>query len=716
MDQKQRTILCSMHYREVSTLNDLRNAAFTLQSSAFPADSAVVKGSRPDTANESTIGALSLWQGPISIMDILLDQSHQLQPVREEMLNDTSLGDSDGAINTRQEGASFGFRIGSLVVHSVGSFEPPGPAYYETGLGNDMDLEIKYDAQLERGARIADHLKTTTKQQEVLALPFGYKCERRLRLDPHNSLCSVTAEIIRCRSVGHLGSKVPMDDNGSWTVAFGAKPENADQDQVRDDMEDNEVELSWKITITRLGGNNPGDREHSSVFYSDSMRDAVESIFQPPGKDTADGTATPPKQYGHYLRVPSAFFGLDHPVIRQTILSLSGEKAVSSRMWQRYRLNQRLAEQQCNDHGCFQLPTTTKTTTVSHAKGRQRSFEQQDSMSAARTRSRPLSRQLRKKVVRVGIAYGSRHEDGRAGVQDQSNPKSHKRGRSLVPGLSQDLTKTVITSPTSMLPLQSSKVASSPISTRSRSSKDPEIPDQAVTLEQFQKVRTEQSSNVTLYWNGRKMNITSITPTATTSTAKSKDSGISGLGHDEHLQANETDPKQQTLDTDMDIDQPVDRSMNASKTASSGGASRPLADMASLPVQAQTDLRIYAARAFEKDEMILEYVGELVSPAVALRRQESYQSHGRGYYMMWCEFQEAVIDATNQGGVARHIRHEERDVKDKTNGNGSDDSGGDLGSVYARTVAVPAGQNPKVVICASRRLKAGDELTMRYSS
>ncbi|KAF9980262.1 histone methyltransferase set1 [Modicella reniformis] len=376
---------------------------------------------------------------------------------------------------------------------------------------------------------------------------------------------------------------------------FNARTEDPSQAQ-EDKEDDGEIELSWKITIMTLSGSHPSDYERDRVFYSDSTRDIVELIIRPPAKENMDRSVRS-KQYEHYLHSPSAFFGLDHPVIRRMIRSLSGEKAVASRMWLRYRENQKLLQWQCSEYGCFHQMTTTTTP---------------------------------------------------------------NRG------------------PT----------------------------DCNLTTEQFQQLRVEQSSNVALYWNGRRMNTAATSSAAFGDDLRSinrKDSVISGLGHDEDSKE-VTDPKNKISEKDFSLHIAIPRDLDNTIP----GANRSSTDMEAL--QVNSDMRVYAMRAFEPDEMILEYVGELISPAVALRRQETYQSQGRGCFMMWCEFHEAVIDATHQGGVARHIRHEGYDNV----GKGCD--GSHDGTVYARTVVLSTNRSPKVVICASRRLKAGDELTIRYSS
>ncbi|OAQ27108.1 hypothetical protein K457DRAFT_78203 [Linnemannia elongata AG-77] len=123
--------------------------------------------------------------------------------------------------------------------------------------------------------------------------------------------------------------------------------------------------------------------------------------------------------------------------------------------------------------------------------------------------------------------------------------------------------------------------------------------------------------------------------------------------------------------------------------------------------EAHADVRVYTSRSFKPDEVIMEYTGEVVHPSIAVRRQESYQSQGRSCYMMWCEFQDAVIDATMQGGLARYIRNEHRHPRKQDNPQQER-------TVYARTISGPGLQGPKVVICAAGPLEPGTELILRY--
>ncbi|KAK3844855.1 MAG: hypothetical protein J3R72DRAFT_365136 [Linnemannia gamsii] len=124
-------------------------------------------------------------------------------------------------------------------------------------------------------------------------------------------------------------------------------------------------------------------------------------------------------------------------------------------------------------------------------------------------------------------------------------------------------------------------------------------------------------------------------------------------------------------------------------------------------IESHSDVRVYTARSFQSDEVIMEYTGEVVHPSIAVRRQEIYQSQGRCCYMMWCEFQDAVIDATKQGGLARYIRNENRHLRKQNNPQ-------QQRTVYARTVSGPGIQGPRVVICAAEPLEMGSELILRY--
>ncbi|KAF9346527.1 Histone-lysine N-methyltransferase 2B [Mortierella sp. AD094] len=635
MDQKQRTILCSMHYREVSTLNDLRTAAFALQSSVMPANSfAKVPQVRPST---STPGSMKPWQGPIWIKDPLFEDnlSRASFPVTSGMEDCDTKARSNQAYHLRKGRSLDSFRIGGLAVHSIGNFDPPRAVHYETGLANEIDLDHKYNPCLRK--------EKQDLQLEVLALPLGFKCERQLLLEG-SIKCSVVAEVVLHRFNGDSQSDAEMVDA---PVPMSGLLDGAQ------DYED--MYPAWKITVNALGSK-PNATMCDRVFYSDSIKDAVETLFLSSDTECPEDKGRL-RQNKLYLQSPSAFFGLDHPMIRRMILSLKGEKEASSRMWLRYREDQKALERQCNKHGCF-----SHTSSGRALSKHEHSLEHIESMGAARARSRPRSRLVRKRVVRVGIAFSHGGQRVRQGMDVGDLP---------MPGLMQDLSKYIVTSATPQKESHRNGVSSK----------------SDITMKQLQKLRAEQSSNVTLYWNGRK-----VTTIATISHAQSpahrKDPANSVRCYGE---PSKDDVAASDL-TDMEVDR-IGGNISENTTLDETESSLPI----------HTDMRVYATRTYQPDEMIMEYVGEVVSPAVAIRRQETYQKQGRGCYMMWCELHEVVIDATIQGGLARHIRR--------------DDLG--RGSVYAKTVVTlpsSSSQSPKVVICAAKNLLAGDELTMRYCS
>ncbi|KAG0003697.1 DNA-directed RNA polymerase II subunit RPB7 [Entomortierella chlamydospora] len=635
MDQKQRTILCSMHYREVSTLNDLRTAAFALQSSVMPANSfAKVPQVRPGI---STPGSMKPWSGPIWIKDSLFEDSLSRAsiPLTNRIEDHDTKAKSNQEYHLRKGRSSESFRIGGLVIHSIGNFDPPRPVHCETGLGNDIDLDHKYNPGLQKEKK--------NLQSEVLALPLGFKCERQLLLEGSIKY-SVVAEVVLHRFNGDSQSDAEMVD----APVSMSGPLDGAQDHEN-------MCPAWKITVNALGSN-PNATMRDCVFYSDSINDVIETLFLSSDTECPEDKSRL-RQNKLYLQSPSTFFGLDHPVVRRMILSLKGEKEAASRMWLRYREDQKALERQCRKHGCFSNVSSGRTLSK-----HEHSLEHIESIGAARARSRPRSQLMRKRVVRVGIALSH---------GGQRIRQSMAVGDLPMPGLMQDFSKYIVTATTPQKEPHPNGVSSK----------------SDITVKQLQKLHAEQPNNVALYWNGRKVTTIATAPHAQPPVHR-KDPTNSVCCYGE---SSKDDVAASDL-TDMEVDC---IGGNISENTILNDAE------SSLPIHA--DMRVYATRAYQQDEMIMEYVGEVIGPAVAIRRQAAYQKQGRGCYMMWCDLHEVVIDATIQGGLARHIRR--------------DDLG--LGSVYAKTVVTSppsSSQSPKVVICAAKNLLAGDELTMKYCS
>jgi histone-lysine N-methyltransferase SETD1 len=66
---------------------------------------------------------------------------------------------------------------------------------------------------------------------------------------------------------------------------------------------------------------------------------------------------------------------------------------------------------------------------------------------------------------------------------------------------------------------------------------------------------------------------------------------------------------------------------------------------------------LFASEDIPKDEMIIEYVGELVRPAVAKSRERRYLESGIGSSYLFKLDEDTIIDATKKGCAARRINH-----------------------------------------------------------
>jgi SET domain-containing protein len=60
---------------------------------------------------------------------------------------------------------------------------------------------------------------------------------------------------------------------------------------------------------------------------------------------------------------------------------------------------------------------------------------------------------------------------------------------------------------------------------------------------------------------------------------------------------------------------------------------------------------------FEKDQMIVEYIGQCIRPALADRREVQYEVEGVGSCYLFRLDRDGILDATRRGGMARFINH-----------------------------------------------------------
>jgi SET domain-containing protein len=66
---------------------------------------------------------------------------------------------------------------------------------------------------------------------------------------------------------------------------------------------------------------------------------------------------------------------------------------------------------------------------------------------------------------------------------------------------------------------------------------------------------------------------------------------------------------------------------------------------------------LFARDVFEKNEMIVEYIGQQIRQAVADRREAQYEEEGVGSCYLFRLDKECIIDATRAGGMARFMNH-----------------------------------------------------------
>uniref|UniRef100_A0A1I8A2X1 [histone H3]-lysine(4) N-trimethyltransferase n=1 Tax=Steinernema glaseri TaxID=37863 RepID=A0A1I8A2X1_9BILA len=103
---------------------------------------------------------------------------------------------------------------------------------------------------------------------------------------------------------------------------------------------------------------------------------------------------------------------------------------------------------------------------------------------------------------------------------------------------------------------------------------------------------------------------------------------------------------------------------------------------------------LYAMEAIAADEMIVEYVGELIRPAIADEREKSYEKRGIGSSYLFRIDRDSVIDATKKGNFARFINHSCQP------------------NCYARVVTLEG--EKRIVIYSKTYIDKGDEITYDY--
>lgn len=109
-------------------------------------------------------------------------------------------------------------------------------------------------------------------------------------------------------------------------------------------------------------------------------------------------------------------------------------------------------------------------------------------------------------------------------------------------------------------------------------------------------------------------------------------------------------------------------------------------------------LGLYTSRFISRSEMVVEYVGEIVSSRVADKREKEYLSGRKVQYKSACYFfridKEHIIDATRKGGIARFVNHSCQP------------------NCVAKVISVR--NDKKVVFFAERDIYPGEEITYDY--
>eukprot|EP01017_Pseudomicrothorax_dubius_P048077 TRINITY_DN8695_c0_g1_i3.p1 TRINITY_DN8695_c0_g1~~TRINITY_DN8695_c0_g1_i3.p1 ORF type:complete len:261 (+),score=50.78 TRINITY_DN8695_c0_g1_i3:107-889(+) len=104
---------------------------------------------------------------------------------------------------------------------------------------------------------------------------------------------------------------------------------------------------------------------------------------------------------------------------------------------------------------------------------------------------------------------------------------------------------------------------------------------------------------------------------------------------------------------------------------------------------------LFATKPFEKGNIVIEYVGELVRNQVADQREETYKSQGFGDCYMFRVDRDWIVDATFKGNCARYLNHS-------------------CEPNCSSHIVEVAGKK-HIVMFANRNISVGEELTYDYN-
>ncbi|KAI7868062.1 SET domain-containing protein, partial [Spinellus fusiger] len=106
------------------------------------------------------------------------------------------------------------------------------------------------------------------------------------------------------------------------------------------------------------------------------------------------------------------------------------------------------------------------------------------------------------------------------------------------------------------------------------------------------------------------------------------------------------------------------------------------------------DWGMFAEEPIKANDMVIEYVGEVIRSEVAEKREKQYERSGIGSSYLFRIDEDTVIDATKKGNVARFINH--------------------CCTPNCVTKIVTVDKKKRIVIYAKRDIMPGEEITYDY--
>ncbi|KAI8841310.1 hypothetical protein BC829DRAFT_426029 [Chytridium lagenaria] len=106
------------------------------------------------------------------------------------------------------------------------------------------------------------------------------------------------------------------------------------------------------------------------------------------------------------------------------------------------------------------------------------------------------------------------------------------------------------------------------------------------------------------------------------------------------------------------------------------------------------DWGLFAMESIDNNDIVIEYIGEIIRQRVADHREKMYEKSGIGSSYLFRVDQDTIIDATKTGNLARFINH----CCDP--------------NCNAKIICVE--NEKKIVIYANRDIKEGEEITYDY--